>query len=180
MLPKPASHAAALHGKQKRTSACEDVRVGFDRRAVSPQESQSKARKQMLVALAALSGTRVAFYATAAAVIPVFLLAVAVQLRAGRIFLSGIPLVELFGKHARIAALWVAFVCVCVITAGELLALDALWRDRDESPNAVMLALFIGSLLVLLGTVDAVAEQIRKHTSDRPVGVDTPSRSADG
>lgn len=116
----------------------------------------------MTSVLAVLSAAHLAFYATSATIIPIFLLAIAVQSRTRRIFWF---LLSDLGRVGAKITEPLAYILVVIMAAGEFVALKALYDDTWNSghdPSIVFGAVCVGGLLVFLGTVDAVFAQLRE------------------
>jgi hypothetical protein len=111
-----------------------------------------------------LSAARVAFYATSATVIPVYLLAFAVQLRATSVFVTRASL----DASSRLAARVLAGFVLVLLLVGELLAINALQGDQDDGSALVGLAVFLGTLLVFYGTYRNVTAQLSTPTVKAP------------
>lgn len=112
--------------------------------------------------MADLSATRLAFFGTAATVLPVFMLAISLQFRVRRVFGRGIGL-RLESPTQRTIALVVAYIMVVLMAVGEITAIGALYYDSNQGHKSayVFAALAIGTLLVFIGTVDGVVTQMR-------------------
>lgn len=115
--------------------------------------------------VAALSPTRSAFYVAAVTAIPIFMLAIAVQLRARKIFELSAPR-ELVGGRlhlaSRILGVLLAWASVSLLVVGEWMAISALYHDNDYGNGGVVFtAMIVGALCVFLGTADAVFRQMQ-------------------
>jgi hypothetical protein len=108
-----------------------------------------------------LPASGIAFYAAAATVIPILMIAISVQYRADRVFRTGIP-ADSFGRFARPIALVLSFISIVIMATGEFTAFGALTADSAAGGKQtyVILAVSIGILLVALGTFEAVGRQI--------------------
>jgi cytochrome c biogenesis protein CcdA len=107
------------------------------------------------------------FYTTAAQVIPVFMIVLAVEARAAKTV----------GDYFSIAPRWLVGFAVLMIYSlmftGEVLSLGAL-QDNDVTPgteNWVMAALIIGALLAFLGLLNLALA--KPPVTDRGRSVDT-------
>jgi len=108
-------------------------------------------------AIADLSATRVAFYATVATVLPIIMLAFGFQLRAR----SVLPWSNgWFGTKAAIAVLALALLWVVEMGYAEFSALLSLADGRNESYGGVVLGAGIGVVVLFGGTLDAVVDQL--------------------
>src|SRR5690349_14389151 len=110
--------------------------------------------------LAAMSASRIAFFATAATVLPILVLAIALQFRAGNVFLGSTR--DYFSPAARAVVVVLAWLSLSFLFAAELAAASALYYDHDGNAEWVLVALLLGAVLFLFGSVDAVMAQMRK------------------
>ena len=110
-----------------------------------------------------LADSQLAFYSTAAQVIPVLLLVIALELSTFKVvreFLSFLP----EGRSATIVVRLIILLIVALLFTGELLAVTAL-KDNHVSASTddwVLSALLAGVIVVLLG----VLERLFRGASD--------------
>jgi hypothetical protein len=117
-----------------------------------------------VVAVADLSGSRIAFYATVATVLPIVMLALAVQLRAREILWQGGRL----GKKTALLVVFLGFIWVLQMGWAELNALFSLADDRNESYTWVITGAGVGCIILVVGTLDAVGNQLlESYKKDR-------------
>jgi hypothetical protein len=125
----------------------------------------------MMIALAktstGLSASQLAFYATAATVIPVLLLALAVRGAPARV-ISHIAGVEHLTKRSAGVTKLIALALLTLIVTGEILALTALKNDRVASGTLtfVLLALVVAVLAVVFDVIGRVFSQIDELIGD--------------
>jgi hypothetical protein len=115
--------------------------------------------------LADLSGSRIAFYATVATVIPIIMLALGFQLRAENIIWSRPrPL----GRKAAIFALVAAGTWILVMSFAEYSAFASLADGRNDNYGFVLSGVLIGLFVLTVGTGDAVVDRvIESYREDR-------------
>ena len=107
-----------------------------------------------------LSSSEIAFYATAAAVLPVLLLAFTIQLDPRRT-------VELwFGRASWVRV--IVYLIIVLLVGAEVISMVAL---KDNSPGGdskdwVMVAVFVGSAAVLLGILDSTMRGSRRSDAE--------------
>jgi chromate transport protein ChrA len=103
-----------------------------------------------------LSGSRIAFYATAATVLPIIMLALGFQLRAQNIIWGRGPV----GMKAAIVALVLGAAWIVLMGFGESEAFVSLAEGRNYGYHFVFDGVLVGISVLMLGTVDAVLEQV--------------------
>ncbi len=128
----------------------------------------------MTAIAAALSPSRLVFYGTSATVIPVFMLAMAVQLRAKRVFSSFVG----EGRWGRKALPLIAWIFLVANGGGEVASLMTLYYNSDDHTSAVLvfISVLVSAVLVLLGAADLLYGQVSERSG--PLASDTaPLRS---
>jgi len=115
----------------------------------------------------ALSSSQLAFYATAATVMPVLLLALAVR-GSTALVISHIANVEHVTRGVATVVKWLALALLALMVAGELLALLALKNDQVESGTwaIVFLGLLVAWLAVVIDVLGRVFSQIDRLVVD--------------
>jgi hypothetical protein len=117
-----------------------------------------------VLAVADLSGPRIAFYAAVATVLPIVMLALGFQLRAREILWHGGRL----GKKTALLVLLLGAIWVLEMGWAEINALFSLADDRNESYTWVATGAGIGCVVLVVGTLDAVMDQlIESYRKDR-------------
>lgn len=130
-----------------------------------------------MLGLASLSTIRVAFFGTAATVIPVFMIAIAVNFQADRVFsdlISRRP-----GKLEQAIVSSLVYLLVVVMGAGELTAIGALFYGSNAGGKAgfVFVALIVGTVIVFIGTAQAVLARLKaSYAGDPEPGAEQQTR----
>lgn len=109
-----------------------------------------------MLAGADLSGPRIAFYAAVATMLPIVMLALGFQLRAREILWQGGRL----GKKTALLVLLLGAIWVLEMGWAEINALFSLADDRNESYKWVATGAGIGCVILVVGTLDAVIDQL--------------------
>ncbi len=113
------------------------------------------------------------FYGTSATVIPVFMLAMAVQLRAKRVFSSFVG----EGRWGRKALPLIAWIFLVANGGGEVASLMTLYYNSDDHTSAVLvfISVLVSAVLVLLGAADLLYGQVSERSG--PLASDTAPAS---
>ena len=104
-----------------------------------------------------LSGSRIAFYAAVATVLPVILLALGFQLRARVVLVGHGPTAN---RGTRAIARMVGLALVAATGFAEVCALASLARGRDTDYSWVLVGSIVAIVILCTGTADAVLIQL--------------------
>jgi hypothetical protein len=116
-----------------------------------------------VIVLAGLTGSRIAFYATVATVLPIILIAFGLQFRARNVLLSSRPAKTQYPSVANAAARvtiltgWSYALIMCIT---EFLALQALGEGNNDNYMKVSVGASFALVLLAIGTLDAVTRQL--------------------
>ena len=108
-----------------------------------------------------LTSAEIAFYSTAATVIPVLLLALALEVSAPHIVKHVLGLRGRLGRRAVRAIWWSTFAVAVLMTTAELTALSALLNDHagHDADGWVMVGLVTGTIIAFLGVLLHAVDQ---------------------
>lgn len=140
-------------------------------RSYCQDQASAPAHTVLAVALiASLSADRIAFYATAATVLPIIMIAFAFQLRAHAIFLGTwlptSPERSLLGVRTKAGFFLAVVVLSALFTVltgtSEITAVMSLASDKTIALGYVRAAMFVSGFLLMVGIGDAVAQQLTR------------------
>lgn len=128
-----------------------------------------------------LSSSQIPFYSTAATVLPILLLAFAVQLPTVATIKSLTRVRKIASRRTALALGAVGLACIVLMFVAELLALGALLYNGNREPKAVMLALVVGMLLVMFGVIERLESALVEAAKSemQPKGVADESNASE-
>lgn len=116
-----------------------------------------------MVLAAHLSPDRLAFYATAATVLPIIMLAFAFQLPAAAIFVGSLSTAPLSVRAAR-RIVWIVALTALVVAGmmglAEIEAVASLAAGHSEAYRFVADAMFVAAAVLAVGVIEAMAMQL--------------------
>ena len=132
-----------------------------------------------MITTADLGGSRIAFYATVATVLPIVMIALGFQFRARDVLLGRVSRVPRWGRPlVHLGAL----IIVVVMGSAEFAAIFELAYARNDAYTLVRWGAFVGGFVLLIGTANAVATQLQSgfEAEDRRAAVSARETSDDG